>query len=39
VFDRENPKDRLYAVGGYGAGNDPTGMDERLADEGAEMGQ
>lgn len=22
VFDRENPKDRLFAVGGYGAGHD-----------------
>ena len=22
VFDRDDPKDRLYAVGGYGAGND-----------------
>ncbi|HUP45448.1 MAG TPA: amidohydrolase family protein, partial [Thermoanaerobaculia bacterium] len=24
VFDRQNPKDRLYAVGGYGAGRDQT---------------
>ncbi|MGH9457611.1 MAG: amidohydrolase family protein [Thermoanaerobaculia bacterium] len=24
VFDRENPKDRLYAVGGYGASRDQT---------------
>ncbi len=39
VFDRENPKDRLYAVGGYGAGNDPGALDERLAEEGMEMGQ
>ncbi|MGH9903194.1 MAG: hypothetical protein ACRD68_15410, partial [Pyrinomonadaceae bacterium] len=22
VFDRNNPQDRLYAVGGYGAGRD-----------------
>jgi hypothetical protein len=22
VFDRANPKDHLYAVGGYGAGHD-----------------
>ncbi|MFN2494238.1 MAG: hypothetical protein ABR501_15290, partial [Pyrinomonadaceae bacterium] len=22
VFDRSNPQDRLYAVGGYGAGRD-----------------
>ena len=39
VFDRQDPKDRLYAVGGYGAGNDPTGLAERLADEGMEMGR
>ena len=24
VFDRSNPEDRLYAVGGYGAGHDQT---------------
>ena len=39
VFDRENPRDRLYAVGGQGAGNDPGALDERLAAEGMEMEQ
>ena len=39
VFDRENPKDRLHAVGGYGAGNDGHGLAQRLEDEAMEMGQ
>jgi imidazolonepropionase-like amidohydrolase len=38
VFDRENPKDRLYAVGGYGAGREGHGLAERIEDEGLEMG-
>ena len=33
VFDRENPRDRLYAVGGYGAGHDRPGLAERIAIE------
>jgi imidazolonepropionase-like amidohydrolase len=36
VFDREDPKDRLYAVGGYGAGRTDPGLEERLAAEGME---
>ena len=39
VFDREDPKDRLYAVGGYGAGHDGRdGLSERIEAEGLEMG-
>jgi imidazolonepropionase-like amidohydrolase len=34
VFDRADPEDRLFAVGGYGAGRDPFSEDE-LAREGA----
>jgi imidazolonepropionase-like amidohydrolase len=36
VFDRENAQDRLYAVGGYGAGRPDGDLDERIAAEGAE---
>ena len=36
VFDRENAQDRLYAVGGYGAGRPDDGLEERIAAEGAE---
>jgi hypothetical protein len=39
VFDRENAKDRLYAVGGYGAGDEPRGLEELIAAEGMEMSQ
>jgi imidazolonepropionase-like amidohydrolase len=39
VFDRADPKDHLYAVGGYGAGRDDPGLEERLASEGEEMAQ
>ena len=38
VFDRENPKDRLYAVGGLGAGREANGLAERIEAEGLEMG-
>ena len=38
VFDRENPKDRLYAVGGLGAGREGHGLTERIEAEGLEMG-
>ena len=38
VFDREDPKDRLYAVGGYGAGHDGPGLAEQIEAEGVEMG-
>jgi imidazolonepropionase-like amidohydrolase len=39
VFDRENAKDRLYAVGGYGAGQTDPGLEERVAAEGGEAWQ
>jgi imidazolonepropionase-like amidohydrolase len=34
VFDRDNPRDRLYAVGGYGAGHDQPLVFQELLDEG-----
>ena len=34
VFDRNNPRDRLYAVGGYGAGHDQPLVFQELLDEG-----
>jgi adenine deaminase len=34
VFDREDPKDRLYAVGGFGASHDSQGhLDAHAEDE------
>jgi imidazolonepropionase-like amidohydrolase len=36
VFDREDAKDRLYAVGGYGAGRPDAHLEEMIAAEGAE---
>jgi imidazolonepropionase-like amidohydrolase len=39
VFDRENAKDRLFAVGGYGAGRGEWDLDLRLEAEGTEAGQ
>jgi len=36
VFDREDAKDRLYAVGGYGAGRPDGDLQELIAAEGAE---
>jgi imidazolonepropionase-like amidohydrolase len=33
VFDRADAKDRLFAVGGYGAGSPETHMDDRIAAE------
>ena len=34
VFDRSTPQDRLYAVGGYGAGHDQPLVFQELLDEG-----
>jgi imidazolonepropionase-like amidohydrolase len=34
VFDRDNPQDRLYAVGGYGASHDQPLVFQELLDEG-----
>ena len=34
VFDRENPDDRLFAVGGYGAGRDSMALCEIDMEEG-----
>ena len=34
VFDRNDPQDRLYAVGGYGAGHDQPLVFQELLDEG-----
>jgi imidazolonepropionase-like amidohydrolase len=34
VFDRSDPKDRLYAVGGVGSSHDQTSIAEELAEEG-----
>ena len=34
VFDRDDPQDRLYAVGGYGAGHDQPLVFQELLDEG-----
>jgi imidazolonepropionase-like amidohydrolase len=36
VFDRENAKDRLFAVGGYGAGSPDSDLEGMIAAEGAE---
>jgi imidazolonepropionase-like amidohydrolase len=38
VFDRSNPQDRLYAVGGYGAGRDQM-LDFDCFEQGAEDGK
>jgi imidazolonepropionase-like amidohydrolase len=34
VFDRSDPKDRIYAVGGVGSSHDQTSIAEELAEEG-----
>lgn len=34
VFDRSDPKDRLYAVGGWGAGHDQSETWDHMSDEG-----
>jgi imidazolonepropionase-like amidohydrolase len=39
VFDRSDPKQRLYAVGGYGAGHDSESAADILALEGEEIYQ
>ncbi len=39
VFDRSDPKQRLYAVGGYGAGHDSEAAAHILALEGEEIYQ
>ena len=37
VYDRSDPKQRLYAVGGYGAGHDREAAANQLALEGEEI--
>ncbi|MCM2258723.1 MAG: amidohydrolase family protein [Vicinamibacteria bacterium] len=39
VFDRADPKDRLYAVGGFGASHDSQGLHLHEADEDMEEGR